>query len=167
MVHLLNWAAQCENLSSGICGQRRPRSACASAQSGQSLRRPYILDTTECINGEKMPLCIPVSMERKCPYVSLYQWRENALMYPCIGGEKMPLCIPVSMERKCPYVSLYQWRENALMYPSINGEKMPLWGVVHVQDNVNPHILRMLKGTFSSDEAQCGHQLPNITWTII
>ena len=26
------WAAQCENVSSGICGEQRPRSDCASAQ---------------------------------------------------------------------------------------------------------------------------------------
>ena len=40
-----------ENVSSGICGQRRPRSACASAQSDQGLH--YLLtesaDTTECM----------------------------------------------------------------------------------------------------------------------
>ena len=44
-------------MSSGICGQRRPRSACASAQSDQGLRCPLkdSLDTTKCINGEKCP----------------------------------------------------------------------------------------------------------------
>ena len=46
-----------KNVSSGICGQRRPRTACASAQSDQPLRCPLTesLDTTECINGEQMP----------------------------------------------------------------------------------------------------------------
>ena len=34
------WAAACKNLSSGICGQRRRRSACASAQSDLRLRCP-------------------------------------------------------------------------------------------------------------------------------
>ena len=48
-------AMQCENLSYGICGERRPRSACASAQSDQGLHCPLTesLDTTECINGEQ------------------------------------------------------------------------------------------------------------------
>ena len=43
--------------SSGICGQRRPRSACASAQSDQGLRCPQTesLNTIECFNGEQMP----------------------------------------------------------------------------------------------------------------
>ena len=42
---------------SGIYGQRRPRSACASAQSDLGLRCPLIesLYTIECINGEQMP----------------------------------------------------------------------------------------------------------------
>ena len=34
------WAQPCENLSSDICGHRRPRSTCASAQSDQDLRCP-------------------------------------------------------------------------------------------------------------------------------
>ena len=43
-----------EKVSSVICGQRRPRSACASAQSDQDLRCPLTesLDTIECINGK-------------------------------------------------------------------------------------------------------------------
>ena len=50
-------AAPSENLSSDICGQRRPRSACAYAQSDQGLRCPLTesLDTIESINGEQMP----------------------------------------------------------------------------------------------------------------
>ena len=45
---------------SSICGQRRPRSACASAQTDQGLRCPLTesLDTTECINGEQIPGCV-------------------------------------------------------------------------------------------------------------
>ena len=41
--------------SLGICGQRKPRSACASAQSDQGLHCPLTesLDTTECMNGEQ------------------------------------------------------------------------------------------------------------------
>ena len=53
------WAASCENVSSGICGQRRPRSACASTQSDQGLYSSLTesLDTTECMNGEQSPRC--------------------------------------------------------------------------------------------------------------
>ena len=70
----------CENVSSDICGQRRPRSNCASTQSDQGLRCSQIesLTTTECFNEEQMPE----------------------------------------------------------------------WGFAHVRDNVNPHISRMLKGTY-------------------
>ena len=44
-------------MSSGICGQRRPRSAWASAQSDQGLHclLTESLDATECINGEQQP----------------------------------------------------------------------------------------------------------------
>ena len=74
-----------KNVSSDMCGQRRPRSACASAQSDQDLCCPLTdsLDTTECIPGEEMP-----------------------------------------------------W-----------------WDFAHVQDDVYPHILRMLEGTFSLNTA--------------
>ena len=41
-------------MSSGICGQRRPRSACASAQSDQDLHSP-LTDTTKCMNREQRP----------------------------------------------------------------------------------------------------------------
>ena len=40
-----------------ICGQRRPRSDCASALSDQGLHCPLTessLDTTECMNGDQM-----------------------------------------------------------------------------------------------------------------
>ena len=39
----------------GICGQPRPRSACASAQSDQGLHYPLTesLDSTGCMNGEQ------------------------------------------------------------------------------------------------------------------
>ena len=51
----LNWTAPCANVSSGICGQRRPRLDCASAQSDLGLRCPLAesLDTRECMNGEQ------------------------------------------------------------------------------------------------------------------
>ena len=44
------------NVSSGLCGQRRSRSACTSAQSNQGLRCPLIevLDTIDRINREQM-----------------------------------------------------------------------------------------------------------------
>ena len=35
----------------------------------------------------------------------------------------------------------------------IDGEQMPGWDFAHVQEDVNPHILRMLEGTFF---AWCG-----------
>ena len=42
---------------SGICGQRGPRSACASAQSDQSLHGPLTesLDTTGSMSDEQRP----------------------------------------------------------------------------------------------------------------
>ena len=47
-----NWAVPDENVSSSICGQRNPRSDCASARSDQGLYCPQTeaLDTTECMN---------------------------------------------------------------------------------------------------------------------
>ena len=53
----IKWAVPCENVSSGICGQRRSKSACASAQSDQGLPCPLpeSLDTTECMNGKQRP----------------------------------------------------------------------------------------------------------------
>ena len=49
----LIWAALCENMSSGICGQQRPR----SAQADQGLRCPPTesFDIAEYINDEQMP----------------------------------------------------------------------------------------------------------------
>ena len=48
-------AALFDNVPSGMCGQRRPRSACASAQSDQGLPWPLTesLDIIECINVEQ------------------------------------------------------------------------------------------------------------------
>ena len=45
------------NVSPGICGQRRPRSACAPVQSDLGLHCPLTesLDTTGCINREQRP----------------------------------------------------------------------------------------------------------------
>ena len=53
----VNWDAPCENVSSGICVQRRPRLACTSAQSDQGFGCPLseLLDTIECMNGEQRP----------------------------------------------------------------------------------------------------------------
>ena len=53
------WTAPYENVSSDICEQRRPRSACAYAQSDQGIHFPLteLLDTTECMNGEQMLEC--------------------------------------------------------------------------------------------------------------
>ena len=54
---LTPWAAPCENVSSGICGQRMPRSACASEHLDQVLYcwLPESLDTTKCMNEEHKP----------------------------------------------------------------------------------------------------------------
>ena len=51
------WAALCENGSLGICGQRRPCSDCAFAQSDKALDCLPIesLGTIECMNGEQRP----------------------------------------------------------------------------------------------------------------
>ena len=48
----ITWGAPSKNASSGICRQRRPRSACVSAQSDQDLFCPLTesLGTTECQN---------------------------------------------------------------------------------------------------------------------
>ena len=48
--------AAVRDASSGICGQRKPRSACASAQSDRGLCCPQTesLGTIECFNGEQM-----------------------------------------------------------------------------------------------------------------
>ena len=50
-------AAPCENVSSSICGRRRPRSDCASAQSDQGLRCPLteLLVTNVLFTHEQMP----------------------------------------------------------------------------------------------------------------
>ena len=47
----------CENVPSGICGQRTPRWACASVQSDHGLRCPQTksLDTIKCFTREQMP----------------------------------------------------------------------------------------------------------------
>ena len=52
----LSIAPPCENLSSNICGQRRPKLDCASAQSDQGHHCPQTesLDTIEWFNGEEM-----------------------------------------------------------------------------------------------------------------
>ena len=51
------WVVPCENVSSGICGQPRPRSTCASAQCDQGLHSPLAetFDGTEYMNGEQRP----------------------------------------------------------------------------------------------------------------
>ena len=46
-----------KNITSVMCGQRRSRSDCADAQSGQGLRCPQTesFDTIDCFNGEQVP----------------------------------------------------------------------------------------------------------------
>ena len=57
-LHYCEWMLQGQNVSSGICEQRRPRSACASSQSDQGLRCPLTesLDNIKCMNAEQIPL---------------------------------------------------------------------------------------------------------------
>ena len=49
------WATPCENVSSDICGHRKPSSACASTQRDQGLRKPYTesLDSIKCMSSRK------------------------------------------------------------------------------------------------------------------
>ena len=49
-------AVPSKSVSLGICGQQRPRSACASAQSDQGLCCPLTesFDTIKCIRGERL-----------------------------------------------------------------------------------------------------------------
>ena len=51
------WTTPCKNVSSDICRQGRPRSACASAPSDLGLQCPLIesLETTECMMEEQRP----------------------------------------------------------------------------------------------------------------
>ena len=79
-------AAPCENVSSRIYGQWRPRSACASAQSDQGLHYPLTKS-------------------------------QDTIEY-------------------------------------MNGDQSTGWYTAHVQDDVNPYILRMLEDTFAHDKAQ-------------
>ena len=92
---IIIWATPFENVTSGICGQRRPRSACASAQSDQSLR---------------------------CPQTESFD------------------AIDVSVEKM-----------------------KSGWDFTHEQEDVNPHTLRMLEGTFSLDTTH----LVVVMWPVI
>ena len=67
------YSAPRENLFSGICGQRRPSSDCASAQSDQGLRYPLTesLSNTVWIDGEqitRMRLCACVGWIWICAF---------------------------------------------------------------------------------------------------
>ena len=70
------WTVPYKNVSSGICGQRRPRSTCTSAQSDQDLHCPLTesLDTID-------------SMESKDPFDTLR-----------IRGMNLNLCIMRMLE---------------------------------------------------------------------
>ena len=66
-------AAPYKIVSLGICGQRRPRSACASAQSDQGLHCPLAgsLGTIKCLNGVYMPERNFAHSSRKHAYIIL------------------------------------------------------------------------------------------------
>ena len=73
------WAAPCENVSSCICGQRRPR----SAQSDQGLHCPLTesLDTTESRAKARMILC---ALERWSESVHFKPVRWHIFTWRCI-----------------------------------------------------------------------------------
>ena len=108
----ISWTAPCEIVSSGICRQRGPRSACASAQSDQGLRCPQTdsSDIIECLSAEQMPGCdfAPVQNDVNphilrrfegtffawhCPYTicSVLQW---ALISSLMCHLSIALCQP-------------------------------------------------------------------------
>ena len=65
------WVTLCENVSSGMCGQRRPRLACASAQADQGIRCPLTL----------------------IGHYRMHQWRTNARMRLCACVGWIWICI--------------------------------------------------------------------------
>ena len=77
----------CENGSSGTCGQRRPWSDCADAQSDQGhlcpLTQSLARDTTEsmkCLNGTETPvffLLCALSFQMKTLQILLYGNRQH------------------------------------------------------------------------------------------
>ena len=72
------WVMPCENVSLGICGQRRHRSACTWSQSDQGLLCPLTesLDTEQCISGEQMPRWDLVHAWDECESAHFYVcWR--------------------------------------------------------------------------------------------
>ena len=81
------WAALCQKVFSGICGQRRPRSDCASAQSDQGLRCPLTV----------------------IGYYRMFEWRANArlIFYACIewfeyaqfAPVRRPFCLKRAISR--------------------------------------------------------------------
>ena len=77
--------AQCENVSSGICGQRRPSSACASAQSNRALCCPLTesMDTIEYIRGERM--------SSECDFAHAWDESESAFC----ACSRTPFCLGV------------------------------------------------------------------------
>ena len=68
------WTAPYENMFSGICGQRRPRSACASAQSDQDFHPPF----TEALD---------VMYER------MYEWGTKVRWYNAHAQDDLNLCV--------------------------------------------------------------------------
>ena len=69
-----NWAASWQNQQNGMCAQRRLRSACASAQSDQSLRCPQ-----EESLGPWLPNECPVWVFAVCSMGRCPGWSESSL----------------------------------------------------------------------------------------
>ena len=84
------------------------------------------LDTTECMNGKSLNVWI-------IGYFRMYEWK----IIECMNH----------------WILQNVWMENHWLYESMattecmNGEQMP-WYFVHAQDDLNLHILHMLKVTF-------------------
>ena len=87
--------AQCWNVSSGICGQQRPRSDCASAQSDLGLHCPprESFGNIECINGEQTPEwnCVPGRMMWLCKCLHAWCVPWNTGFSVCLFTKLFPL----------------------------------------------------------------------------
>ena len=168
-VDCIYWAVTSENVLSDICAQRRFRSACASTQSGQYLQW-FILDSKgykvySCRqwwlwSGFMDPHLIWVFIGRTCQRgrsitlrlsVSIFCLIYITIYLRVMCGQQRPRsgCAdePSDQDLRCPQT------ESLDTIECFNAKQMPGWDFAHVHDDVNPHILRMLEGTFSLNAA--------------
>ena len=119
-------AATGENVSSGICWQRRPWSHCTSAQSVKGLycQRPEPLDTIECINAEQ------TTEETLCMRRMLWIHTFCACLNACVSLEATHniqcLCTrTVSLLRYSGWLLWIPWNIFLLIaYHNINGAQI-------------------------------------------